>query len=418
MKRGLYLISILILVANTCIFAQDPEETIFVNDQCIAILPDYSNSVIAFDNCTDVVVSQIPEPGIVLTPSETPYNIEITAEDAYQNKSTITLNLYVLDTIGPIIQPIDTPDIEDAVIIEAIDTVVTSRAGYDASSTTEKVIVFRNNRVQSSLEGGFMLQIGQDNYYDIYANKRDYSQVIGNYFLWNGTEAGVHCIMAGYNEHYNIRYNFIDGPTYGLVHEGGYPGGESMIGGDICYNIFKDTKYAMPEKGYDGSRIYNNIFCTTVEFSYSYQLSIKASDTGGSGLPEPYPESKNTDVKNNIFYASGNTIAISLETAEGFTCDYNIYYWESTTNHEPIFRVDGRGVSWDEWRAMGYDTHSVILDPEFNEKMVPAQKLDMGTNLGEDYIEGIAPGAEWVIGAFIDTNRQSGTWQIGAYVYQ
>jgi len=414
MKKIVYLIGVLIL-SHTCVLSQVPEQVIYANESCQGILPDYTQQITVNDNCSGpVILEQSPPQGTLLTSANPSIEVMVTGVDQFGNIAILTIPVSLVDTIPPVIYPVDPMD---KTYIEGIDTVITSHGGYDASNTTEKVIVFRNNRVESSLDGGFMLQVGQDNYYDTYANKRDYSEVTGNYFLWNGTDPGVHCIMAGYNEHYDIRYNFLDGPTYGVIHEGGYPGGQPMQGGDICYNIFRNTKYAVPEKGYDGTRIYNNTFYTGVTFSFSYQLSIKASDTGG--FDEPYPESKNTDVRNNIFYATGNTIAIILESTEGFQCDYNIYYWESTTNHEPIFRVDGQGVSWDEWRAMGYDTHSVILDPGFidTHSLVPASRLNHGISLGSEYAEGLSVGAQWIVGSFIPTTLQDSNWQVGTYVY-
>jgi len=71
------------------------------------------------------------------------------------------------------------------------------------------------------------------------------------------------------------------------------------------------------------------------------------------------------------------------------------------------------------WQAMGYDLHSVVVNPDFIdiEGFVPAVRLDHGLDLGADFREGLAVDATW--------NRvapksavQNGLWQVGARIYE
>jgi uncharacterized repeat protein (TIGR02059 family) len=50
--------------------------------------------------------------------------------------------------------------------------------------------------------------------------------------------------------------------------------------------------------------------------------------------------------------------------------------------------------------------------------MIPAQRLDHGTDLGMDFVAGLSTSAQWVVGQNPDTAKQNGTWQVGAKIYK
>ena len=71
-----------------------------------------------------------------------------------------------------------------------------------------------------------------------------------------------------------------------------------------------------------------------------------------------------------------------------------------------------------EWQALGYDTHSVVVNPGFvnTNDFVPASRLDCGTDLGAEFQTGLSESAVWssynpAIAA------QNGPWQPGARVF-
>ncbi|MRS03044.1 T9SS type A sorting domain-containing protein, partial [bacterium] len=74
--------------------------------------------------------------------------------------------------------------------------------------------------------------------------------------------------------------------------------------------------------------------------------------------------------------------------------------------------------TFSEWQRIGYDKHSVLIDPQFNNltDFVPATRLDYGVNLGIDLMEGLDVDAVWGYEspaiAF-----QNGKWQVGARVF-
>ena len=295
-----------------------------------------------------------------------------------------------------------------------------SWSGVNIPRSVSTLLTFRNNSITSVNTGGYMLQSGDDGYWST-ANNLDNAVISGNNFDWNGTPGATLChgIMAGYNLNYTIKYNKIDGPFYGIVNEGGYNDGTSMTNtaGGICYNIFNDCSTAILSWGYENVKIYNNTFY----FSLAGTIGlIRVGSSNGTAIPAP---SKNVKIKNNIFYSVNNVIAVNImesSALEGFECDYNVYYWESTTGNLPRFRINGVTKSWLEWRALGYDTHSTIADPSFldSETLIPAQRLDHGTDLGEDFHAGLSTTAGWVVGQNPDTAEQNGTWQVGAKIYK
>jgi hypothetical protein len=140
-----------------------------------------------------------------------------------------------------------------------------------------------------------------------------------------------------------------------------------------------------------------------------------------SGYTEPYPNSANVEIKNNIFYSTTKDIYIELSdlAAESLVCDYNIY-WCEAGDHEPMFVIGSASYTWTEWRAHGFDTHSVIMNPNFIDTVdfVPASRLNYGTNLGSEWEDGLSIDASWVVGVSPEIVKQNGIWQVGARVYQ
>jgi uncharacterized repeat protein (TIGR02059 family) len=279
-------------------------------------------------------------------------------------------------------------------------------------------LTFRYNSITSVNTVGKMLWAGQD-YYDSRAHNNDNSAIYGNKFDWNGTPGAQAChgIMAGYSLNYVIKYNYIDGPYYGIVHEGGYNDGRSMIntGGGISYNIFKNSPIMILTMGQENVNIYNNTFyygltATTNGF-------IWVSSSNGTDTPAP---SRNVRIKNNIFYSVGNYSAINIadiESLAGFECDYNVYYWETSSGNLPRFRINGVGYTWAQWRALGYDAHSIIVDPGFpnDTDFTPSERLDGGIELpGFGY--GLSGNPQWNVGEPSDTVLQDDRWQVGAVI--
>ncbi len=316
-------------------------------------------------------------------------------------------------------------DAQVVLIIEGVDAVLTTRAGYNIPRSERTDLTFRNNNLLSVSSSGFVCQAGDDNLMGT-AHNLDGAKIHGNKLLWD-SDGTIHGLMVGYNVNYDIKYNYIDSCQYGIVHEGGYNDGESMVNtsGGICYNIFKDCRYSIVEKGFDGTRIYNNTFFNSKEGLYI--LSVKSSDTGGLTT---IPVSKNIKVKNNIFYTvNANIHAIRLGSpgddtpsemdTEGFESDYNVFYCENRPNHEPIFQYNGQTLSWTEWRALGYDQHSVVVNPDFidTESFIPCGRLNYGTVLGSAYEYGLSTSATWNAGSYTETVRQHGSWQVGAVLY-
>jgi hypothetical protein len=105
---------------------------------------------------------------------------------------------------------------------------------------------------------------------------------------------------------------------------------------------------------------------------------------------------------------------LSASSRPGFLSDYNVFYSESGP---PMFVVEGVGnLTFAQWQALGYDAHSVVVDPHFvdTDSLVPSAPLSYGKDLGVDWRIGLSPATVW--GEEPVTAAQGATWQVGAYV--
>lgn len=320
--------------------------------------------------------------------------------------------------------------------IEGVDSVTTSHNGYEIARTSLTNLIFRNSKISTALDDGFLLMAGDNDYNASTTDKLEGAQIYNSQFIvTNTTPSGsIHGLMVGYNRNHDIHHNFINTHDYGLTREGGYADHTSTINtsGGIYYNIFKDCLYNIVTKGHNGTWIYNNTFYTTINEQGIF-VGVKESDTGG--ITAPYPGSSNTKIKNNIFYyagsysqfhairlgESGDDTEAEMDTV-GFECDYNIYYYTNTTGHKPFFGYNGATLTWEQWRALGYDEHSVILDPQFENfvDFVPASRdlIDIGTDLGSTYEDGLSVSHTWVVDDEPTLETQGDVWQVGAKIYE
>lgn len=310
--------------------------------------------------------------------------------------------------------------------VEGIDYTMTTHNGYEIARTSQTNLIFRNNRITSAMDDGFLLMAGDNDYYVSTATNLDGAQIYGNRFISTNTSpsGSLHGIMMGYNQNYDLHHNYVSSYSYGFTHEGGFPDHTSMdnSSGGVYYNIFKNNTYHLVEKGYDGTRIINNTFYTTIN-AFGYFISVKYSDTGG--FTTPYPPAANTKIFNNIFYNDSpyvNLFAINLGNeldTVGFECDYNIYYYSQRANHEPVFQFKGALLTWSQWRALGYDEHSVIMNPNFidTDQFAPTTRIDFGIAVTGFETGLSAENTTWTVGQMPATNTQGSTWQPGARIY-
>jgi len=277
--------------------------------------------------------------------------------------------------------------------------------------------IYRNNSITSVNTEGYIVQAGDD-WYGPKNNNLDGEIVTGNKLVWNGVNAPTvitHGLIVGYNINSTVKYNYLDKAPYGIIFKSGNEAGENMTftSGGCAYNICKNGKFALRMKGINGVKAFNNTFYNG-DGSGWYFILI----TANMDIPLNSP-STGTKIFNNIFYTTTQFPMIKLESdcLKDFESDYNVYW---CTVGEPKFMIDGVSVTWDQWRALGYDTHSIIADPQFNDTidLVPTSRLEYGKNLGVEWQTGLSTSATWVVGISPATADQYGTWQVGARVYK
>ena len=286
--------------------------------------------------------------------------------------------------------------------------------GVEIPRSVKTNLVFKNNTITSVNRAGYLLLAGDETPAPT-NNNLDGAVITGNKFNWSGTDMEVipHGLFTGHNRNVIIKYNYLSHVPMGIIRKSG--NNMSNSGGGIAYNIVKGGAVAMIVKGMSNVNIFNNTFYgdRTPDQTWRPLLYIYTNtDTGR------YSVAHETKVFNNIFYTKHQIPAITIldeESLNGFECDYNLYWSEAGP---PVFSINGVGMSFEEWQALGYDAHSVVLDPGFRDfvSFVPESRLDFGRDLGEEWSEGLATNARWST-QDPATTLQNGKWQVGAVVH-
>jgi uncharacterized repeat protein (TIGR02059 family) len=286
--------------------------------------------------------------------------------------------------------------------------------GVNIPRTVPTKLLFKNNTITSTNRYGYMLQAGDESPVET-NNNLDGAVITGNKFNWSGTDMTVipHGLFTGHNRNVVAKYNYLNYVPMGIIRKSG--NSMSNTGGGVAYNIVKSGAVAVVVKGMSNVNVYNNTFYTDRTESQTWRplVNVYTNTDGGR-----YSIAHGTKIYNNIFYTKYQTFAISIDDAESLTgleCDYNIYWCE---NGSPRFHVNGAVKTFAQWQAMGYDLHSVVMNPGFKDlvNFVPTKRLDYGKDLGAEWKDGLAINAKW---GTTDpaTAEQNGKWQVGAVVY-
>jgi hypothetical protein len=286
--------------------------------------------------------------------------------------------------------------------------------GISIPHSQPTTFAFINNSVTSVNSIGYMLQAG-DEVPGYFNNNLDGATIAGNKFVWNGTDetSTTHALFTGYNLDVIIKYNYLYRTPNGIQRKSD---GMTDRDGVIAYNIIYNPMVGIVVKGMNGVRIFNNTLYCEKSTTQTLRGLIDIHKNTDNGLDAV---SAGTKVFNNIFYTKNSTLNIKIfetECLSGFESDYNVFWCESG---EPVFEIAGQTKSFAQWQALGYDLHSVVVNPDFINftDFVPRARLDYGKDLGPAFLSGLATDAVW---SNIDpkTNIQNGTWQVGARIYQ
>ncbi len=297
-------------------------------------------------------------------------------------------------------------------------TYINSEASWMGVSIPRSVptkLTFRNNSITSVNTFGYMLQAG-DEEPAVTNNNLEGAIITGNKFVWSGTDMKsiTHGLFTGHNLNAFVKYNYLDHVPMGIIRKSG--NNMANTGGGVAYNIVKSGAVGINIKGMSNVNIYNNTLYSDRTTSETWRGLIYVY-THTDIIPNSV--SHGTRIYNNIFYTKHQTYCIQIADTEstiGLESDYNIFYCESGT---PLFYYCGEVKTFTQWQALGYDTHSKVINPNFKDfvNFVPAVRLDYGKNLGTEWAEGLSVNASW---GTTDPEKatQNGTWQVGAIVFK
>lgn len=298
-------------------------------------------------------------------------------------------------------------------VVENLNVNYTAGGSVDVYEYYTDLGAFRNNVISANNIDHHIVLLGSEAS-TAYDNDLDGIQVTGNKLTWTGTFStteGNEGILVGYNKNANIRYNYIKDCPYGTPVKSS---GMVYTSGGVAYNIYNGRfRVGTGAKGVQNVNFFNNTFYCTSSTSDNVVGLIYINSNFEDAVPPP---SSGCVVKNNIFYTKHQipNIWIDGPSMTGFVCDYNIYYCEDGA---PIFNANGTEYTFTQWQALGYDTHSIVVNPNFVDftSLIPSSALGYGTNLGTTWSQGLSTSAVWGSGS-PTLISQTSVWQVGAYV--
>ena len=102
MRKLFGFLVVAVLGACTCL-SQIPDQFVYIDQNCEAVMPNYIPDVIVVDNCDNAIVTQQPIAESILSSGEPVMQVVIRAKDQADNESSIHFNIIFLDTISPVL---------------------------------------------------------------------------------------------------------------------------------------------------------------------------------------------------------------------------------------------------------------------------------------------------------------------------
>ena len=293
-------------------------------------------------------------------------------------------------------------------------TITGDWTGVNIQRSSSTALIYRNNSITSVNSSGYMLQAGDETAASE-NNNLDGEVISGNKLAWNGSDENsiTHGIFTGHNKNVIIMYNYLDKVPMAIIRKSTI--NMTNTSGGVAYNIVRNPMAtAGVAKGMNNVSFYNNTFYSDLSSPWRGLIDIY-SNTDIS----PNIASTGTKIKNNIFYTVNQIYNIAVHDAaclSGFESDYNVFYCESGT---PVFNYLESRKTFAQWQALGYDKHSVVINPKFNNTtdFLPSTRLDYGTDLGTAWKTGLSTSATWTTGVSPATANQGDKWQAGARIY-
>lgn len=288
-------------------------------------------------------------------------------------------------------------------------------SGVDIPRDEPTNFSFIDNSITSVNQSGYMLHAGNDAG-DSTDNNLDGEIIRGNRLTWNGsgTESITHGIFTGHMIDVEIKYNYLDKVPMAIIRKSTYP--MSNNSGGVSYNIIKNPiATAGVIKGMNNVAFYNNTIYSSLSGPWRGLIDIYSNDD-----VTPKIAAEGAKIKNNIFFTSHQLYNIAIHDASclpGFESDYNLFWCSDGTPHFNYLEED---KTFAQWQALGYDTHSVVINPSFNNTtdFIPSTRLNYGTNLGSEFATGLATTATWVVDIDPSLTTQDANWQVGARVFE
>lgn len=292
------------------------------------------------------------------------------------------------------------------ILIENCNIHMTSASGIDISYSQ----LINISRCKISTESYINHQT--DGIYSQFNSNNVYQN---NHIVISNTETGGHddCIQSYDDESVTISGNYIEQRNAKQSNAQGI--------------------YITAPAGSGTTRIFNNIFNATQSSSNGItfrgdsgdpnaRVQIVGNTVYGVNLSSQYYITGTTDplIKNNIGYSVNGNEVLRLRDntiTNSNLIDNNI--WKSKDNN-PV-GVNSSGVTWSHWQSMGYDIHSYISNPQFNDianndftLKATSVGIDNGQTLFPPYnidIDGRTRpiGLKWDIGAFESDSTESTT---------
>jgi len=282
-------------------------------------------------------------------------------------------------------------------------------------ATSAKTCKFKYNVVTFKNTGPHVIAVGSEGSSGS-NNHYDGVEFIGNKLtgIGNLSSGMSHGFYVGFSKNNIYKYNFFDNAVEPIVFEGTDYDNSSGI---ISYNVFKNSqKESVTIASQRNTRIYNNTFYCDETLALSYPAFITSEAGYNSGT-----QNSNTVIKNNIFYSTGTRPYMlqfaDYKASQGLDCDYNVYY---RVGGNPLFIYTNSSgtvqyLTFAQWQALGYDTHSVVVDPYLNSTtLIPTSTVNHATALTGNE-SGIDPANVWNRSTTV-TKSQGGVWQNGAFI--